>query len=57
MLNIFIDDKKVSVPANYTIMQACSSVAIDIPRFCYHERLSIAGHAVCVLLRYLIVRN
>lgn len=50
MLNIFIDDKKVSVPSNYTIMQACSSVSIDIPRFCYHERLSIAGSCrMCIV--------
>ena len=45
---IIIDNKAISVMPNITVMQACLEQKIDIPRFCYHERLSIAGLAVCV---------
>jgi NADH dehydrogenase/NADH:ubiquinone oxidoreductase subunit G len=34
----------VRVPQGTTIMQACSVVGVDVPRFCYHERLKIAGN-------------
>lgn len=39
-----IDSKKVITKANISILQACESVNILIPRFCYYERLSIAGN-------------
>ena len=39
-----IDDKLVEVDPNLTIIQACEIAGIEIPRFCYHERLSIAGN-------------
>ncbi|KAK0411617.1 hypothetical protein QR680_005748 [Steinernema hermaphroditum] len=41
---VFIDDKKVLVEPGMTILQACALVGVDIPRFCYHDRLSIAGN-------------
>ena len=41
---IIIDDKEVEVPGAMTLIQACEDVGIEIPRFCYHERLSIAGN-------------
>ncbi len=41
---IIIDDKEVEVDPELTIIQACEQVGIEIPRFCYHERLSIAGN-------------
>jgi NADH-quinone oxidoreductase subunit G len=47
MLNyreVVIDDQKVEVEASLTIIQACEQIGIEIPRFCYHERLSIAGN-------------
>jgi NADH-quinone oxidoreductase chain G len=44
MVNIFIDGLPVEVTKGTTILQACSQIGIDIPRFCYHERLSIAGN-------------
>lgn len=44
MIDLFIDDIPVSVPRNTTILQACDSVGIDVPRFCFHERLLIAGN-------------
>ncbi len=34
----------VEVESGLTVLQACESVGIEIPRFCYHERLSIAGN-------------
>ena len=44
MPKLTIDGKEVEVPAGYTVLQACEAVGIEIPRFCYHERLSIAGN-------------
>lgn len=43
-IEVFVDDKKVLVEPGMTILQACALVGVDIPRFCYHERLSIAGN-------------
>lgn len=43
-VDLFINDMNVSVPEGTTIIQACDSVGIFIPRFCYHESLSIAGN-------------
>ncbi|XP_040578514.1 NADH-ubiquinone oxidoreductase 75 kDa subunit, mitochondrial [Lepeophtheirus salmonis] len=40
----WIDDKKVLVEAGTTVLQAASLVGVEIPRFCYHDRLSIAGN-------------
>ena len=34
----------VEVPNGATVLQACEAVGVEIPRFCYHERLSIAGN-------------
>jgi len=42
-IKIYIDEKMVEVASSFTVMQACLENKIDIPRFCYHERLSIAG--------------
>jgi len=39
-----IDGKEIEVPAGITILQACEMAGVEIPRFCYHERLSIAGN-------------
>ncbi len=39
-----IDGKEHEVPAGITILQACEIAGVEIPRFCYHERLSIAGN-------------
>ncbi len=41
---IIIDDKEVEVDGAMTLIQACEVAGIEIPRFCYHERLSIAGN-------------
>jgi len=44
MPKISINDKEVSVPEGITIIQACEISDVEIPRFCYHERLKIAGN-------------
>ena len=44
MVNLYIDNVSVSVIKNSTVLQACDNLGIDIPRFCFHERLLIAGN-------------
>ena len=44
MSKIIIDGKEVDVPAEYTLLQACEAAGAEVPRFCFHERLSIAGN-------------
>ncbi len=44
MPKLTIDGIEVEVPAGATVMQACELAGAEIPRFCYHERLSIAGN-------------
>ncbi|UXU75210.1 MULTISPECIES: NADH-quinone oxidoreductase subunit NuoG [unclassified Paracoccus (in: a-proteobacteria)] len=39
-----IDDVVIEVDPNLTLIQACEQAGIEVPRFCYHERLSIAGN-------------
>ncbi|GAB4535737.1 MAG: NADH-quinone oxidoreductase subunit NuoG [Ruegeria sp.] len=41
---IVIDDKEIEVDGAMTLIQACEQAGIEVPRFCYHERLSIAGN-------------
>ena len=41
---IIIDGQEVEVEGTMTLIQACEEVGVEIPRFCYHERLSIAGN-------------
>ncbi|WP_332116230.1 NADH-quinone oxidoreductase subunit NuoG [Azorhizobium caulinodans] len=44
MSKIIVDGTEVDVPAEYTLLQACEVAGVEIPRFCFHERLSIAGN-------------
>jgi len=41
---IIIDGKEVETDGAMTVIQACEQAGVEIPRFCYHERLSIAGN-------------
>ncbi|MGR3467440.1 MAG: NADH-quinone oxidoreductase subunit NuoG [Shimia sp.] len=41
---IIIDGSEIDVDPRMTLIQACEEAGIEIPRFCYHERLSIAGN-------------
>ena len=44
MLKLKINDKEIEVENGLTVLQACEVAGVEIPRFCYHERLSIAGN-------------
>ena len=44
MSKLVVDGKEVEVPPEYTLLQACEAAGAEIPRFCFHERLSIAGN-------------
>ena len=44
MPTITIDNKKIEFENGMTVMQACELAGAEIPRFCYHEKLSIAGN-------------
>ena len=44
MTKLIVDGKEIEVPAEFTLLQACEAAGAEIPRFCYHERLSIAGN-------------
>ncbi|MCU0883135.1 MAG: NADH-quinone oxidoreductase subunit NuoG [Hyphomonadaceae bacterium] len=44
MAKIVVDGTEVDVPPEYTLLQACEAAGAEIPRFCYHERLSVAGN-------------
>ena len=41
---VSINRKEYSVPAGITVIQACEIAEIEVPRFCYHEILAIAGN-------------
>lgn len=44
MAKIIVDDKEIEVPDHYTLLQAAEEAGAEVPRFCFHERLSIAGN-------------
>ncbi|MEQ1768516.1 MAG: NADH-quinone oxidoreductase subunit NuoG [Devosia sp.] len=50
MANIKVDGKQVDVPDYFTLMQAAEAAGAEIPRFCYHERLSVAGNCRMCLI-------
>ena len=44
MLKLKVNDIDVEIEEGLTVLQACEKAGIEIPRFCYHEKLSIAGN-------------
>lgn len=44
MAKIKINGKEIEVPDHYTLLQAAEAAGAEVPRFCFHERLSIAGN-------------
>jgi NADH-quinone oxidoreductase subunit G len=44
MAKIVIDGKEIDVPPEYSLLQACEAAGAEVPRFCFHERLSVAGN-------------
>ncbi len=51
LVEVFVNDKSVKVKPGSVIIQACKVAGIDIPRFCYHERLAIAGNCRMCLVQ------
>ena len=44
MLKLKINDTELEIEEGLTVLQACEKAGVEIPRFCYHEKLSIAGN-------------
>ena len=44
MLKLKVNDIDIEVDDGLTVLQACEQAGVEIPRFCYHEKLSIAGN-------------
>ena len=44
MPKLTVNGVEVEVPAGASVLQACEESGAEVPRFCYHERLSIAGN-------------
>ncbi|KAJ3287659.1 NADH dehydrogenase (ubiquinone) 78K chain precursor, 5-prime end [Borealophlyctis nickersoniae] len=43
-VEVFIDGRPVKIEQGSAVIQACEAAGVDIPRFCYHERLAVAGN-------------
>src|SRR3984885_6016437 len=50
MTKLIVDGHEIDVPPEYTLLQACETAGAEIPRFCYHDRLSIAGNCRMCLI-------
>ena len=49
-VKIKIDEKEFTVPAEWTVIRACHENGIDVPHYCYHKDLSIAGNCrICMV--------
>lgn len=57
MFTISINDKEHLEKPGTTILQACRNAGVEIPRFCYHERLSIAGNCRMCLIEMVDARG
>ena len=44
MPKVIVNNKEIEFEEGMTVLQACELAGTEIPRFCYHERLSIAGN-------------
>jgi NADH-quinone oxidoreductase subunit G len=52
MPKVIVDGTEIEVPADYSVLQACEAAGAEIPRFCYHERLSVAGNCRMCLVEW-----
>jgi NADH-quinone oxidoreductase subunit G len=50
MTKLIVDGREIDAPPEYTLLQACEEAGAEIPRFCYHARLSIAGNCRMCLI-------
>lgn len=51
MIKITIDDKVIDVAEGTAVIKACEEAGVEIPRFCYHERLNVAGNCRMCLVQ------
>ncbi len=49
---LIIDDQEIEADDNITLLQACEQAGAEVPRFCYHERLSVAGNCRMCLVEW-----
>ena len=49
---IIVDGKEIEAEDNLTLLQACEQAGAEIPRFCFHERLSVAGNCRMCLVEW-----
>ena len=57
MPTLTINDREVTVPDGVNLLQACELAGEEIPRFCYHERLSVAGNCRMCLVEMIDARG
>ncbi|TDX88383.1 NADH dehydrogenase subunit G [Neorhizobium sp. R1-B] len=50
MAKLRVDGKEIEVPDHFTLLQACEEAGAEVPRFCFHERLSVAGNCRMCLI-------
>jgi NADH-quinone oxidoreductase subunit G len=50
MTKLIVDGREIDAPPEMTLLQACELAGAEIPRFCYHARLSIAGNCRMCLI-------
>ncbi|SCX01282.1 NADH-quinone oxidoreductase subunit NuoG [Agrobacterium rosae] len=50
MTKLKVDGKEIEVPDHFTLLQACEEAGAEVPRFCFHERLSVAGNCRMCLI-------
>lgn len=50
MPKLIIDDKEIKVEEGLTVIQSCNQAGIEIPHFCFYERLNIAGNCHMCLI-------
>src|ERR1700739_1629468 len=50
MTKLIVDGREIDVPPEYTLLQACEAAGAEIPRFCFHERLSTAANCRMCLI-------
>ena len=44
MAKVTVDGREIEIANGSSVLQACEAAGVEIPRFCYHERLSVAGN-------------
>src|SRR5260221_7859249 len=52
MPKLTVNGQAIEVPAGATVLQACEMAGAEVPRFCYHGRLSVAGNCRMCLVEW-----